>query len=61
MFENFFGNAQAAATLEQMIDGERIPQTMIFAGQGGLGKGYSRQAFRAAPARSSRKDPSTTI
>ena len=45
MFEKFFGNAQAVATLEQMITGERIPQTLIFAGQGGLGKATLARRF----------------
>ena len=45
MFENFWGNAQAVATLQQMIAGERIPQTLIFAGQGGLGKATLARRF----------------
>jgi DNA polymerase III subunit delta' len=36
--ENFWGNRQAVATLRQMIAQERVPQTLIFAGEGGLGK-----------------------
>jgi DNA polymerase III subunit delta' len=45
VFEKFFGNAQAVATLEQMVSGERIPQTLIFAGQGGLGKATLARRF----------------
>ncbi len=45
MFEKFWGNAQAVATLQQMIAGERIPQTLIFAGQGGLGKATLARRF----------------
>ena len=44
-FDNFWGNAQAVATLKQMIAGERIPQTLIFAGQGGLGKATLARRF----------------
>ncbi|HEY3839969.1 MAG TPA: DNA polymerase III subunit delta' [Bryobacteraceae bacterium] len=42
---NFWGNAQAVTTLRQMIDRERIPQTLIFAGQGGLGKATLARRF----------------
>lgn len=45
MFESFWGNAQAVATLEQMLAFERIPQTMIFAGQSGLGKATLARRF----------------
>ena len=45
MFDRFWGNAQAVATLRQMIAGERIPQTLIFAGQGGLGKATLARRF----------------
>jgi len=45
VFEKFWGNAQAVATLQQMIAGERIPQTLIFAGQGGLGKATLARRF----------------
>lgn len=44
-FENFWGNAQAVATLRQMISLQRIPQTLIFAGQGGLGKATLARRF----------------
>src|ERR1700719_946307 len=45
MFENFRGNTQAVATLRQMIAADRIPQTLIFAGQGGLGKATLARRF----------------
>jgi DNA polymerase-3 subunit delta' len=38
VFEGFFGNGQVVATLRQMVERDRIPQTLIFAGQSGLGK-----------------------
>ncbi len=44
-FYNFWGNAQAVATLQQMISGQRIPQTLIFAGEGGLGKATLARRF----------------
>jgi DNA polymerase-3 subunit delta' len=44
-FANFWGNAQAVATLRQMIAEQRIPQTLIFAGQGGLGKATLARRF----------------
>src|SRR5262249_8465020 len=44
-FENFWGNLQPAATLRQMIAENRIPQTLIFAGQGGLGKATLARRF----------------
>jgi len=44
-FANFWGNAAAVATLRQMISGQRIPQTLIFAGEGGLGKATLARRF----------------
>lgn len=44
-FVNFWGNAHAVAALRQMIAGQRIPQTLIFAGQGGLGKATLARRF----------------
>jgi DNA polymerase III subunit delta' len=38
MFENFWGNQAVAAALEQMIEQERIPQTLLLAGPEGVGK-----------------------
>ncbi len=45
MFKNFWGHTQAVSTLEHMIAGSRIPQTLIFAGQGGLGKATLARRF----------------
>ncbi len=38
MFENFWGNARAADSIEQMIAQDRLPQTLLFAGPEGVGK-----------------------
>ncbi len=45
--ENFFGNASAAATLAEMIRGERIPQTILLSGPEGLGKATLARRFGA--------------
>jgi DNA polymerase III subunit delta' len=45
--ENFFGNQAAAATLEEMIRGERIPQTLLLAGPDGVGKATLARRFAA--------------
>ena len=47
MFENFQGNLHAQTTLERMIEHERIPQTMLFAGLAGLGKATLVRRFAA--------------
>lgn len=47
MFENFRGNAHVQATLAGMIERERIPQTMLFAGLEGLGKATLVRRFAA--------------
>ncbi|MBM3783983.1 MAG: DNA polymerase III subunit [Acidobacteria bacterium] len=47
MFENFHGNAPAAETLEEMIRGERIPQTLLLAGPEGIGKATLARRFAA--------------
>ena len=47
MFENFLGNAHVQTTLEGMIERERIPQTMLFAGLEGLGKATLARRFAA--------------
>ena len=47
MFENFCGNQHVQRTLEGMIDRERIPQTMLFAGLEGLGKATLVRRFAA--------------
>src|SRR5438128_6120384 len=38
MFENFWGNADVTTALEQMIEQDRIAQTLLFAGPEGIGK-----------------------
>jgi DNA polymerase III subunit delta' len=38
MFDNFWGNAQTAEAIEQMIAQDRLPQTLLFAGPEGVGK-----------------------
>lgn len=45
--ENFFGNQTAAATLEEMIRGGRIPQTLLLAGPDGVGKATLARRFAA--------------
>jgi DNA polymerase-3 subunit delta' len=38
MFENFWGNAAVCEALEQMVEGGRLSQTLLFSGTEGLGK-----------------------
>ena len=38
MFENFWGNPQVTQALEQMIEQDRLAQTLLFAGPEGVGK-----------------------
>jgi DNA polymerase-3 subunit delta' len=38
MFDNFWGNAHVAQTLEQMAGQERLAQTLLFSGPEGIGK-----------------------
>ena len=38
MFEDFWGNSHVTAALERMIEQQRIPQTLLFAGPEGIGK-----------------------
>jgi len=45
VFEGFYGNGQVVATLRQMVERDRIPQTLIFAGQSGLGKATLARRF----------------
>lgn len=48
IFPNFFGNAAVAQTLKQMIDSERIPQTILLSGTEGIGKATLARRFAAA-------------
>src|SRR5579864_6994679 len=38
MFETFWGNARVTQALAQMIEQDRLPQTLLFAGPEGVGK-----------------------
>ena len=46
--EHYFGNADIAATLEDAIRRERIPQTLLFSGPEGVGKATLARRFAAA-------------
>jgi len=45
LFGNFLGNAHAARALERMAQSGRIPQTLLFAGQEGVGKATLARRF----------------
>jgi DNA polymerase-3 subunit delta' len=45
--ENFYGNQSAAATLEDMIRGSRIAQTLLLSGPEGIGKATLARRFGA--------------
>ncbi len=47
MFEDFYGNRAAQETLEQMMERERIPQTILLAGPEGVGKATLARRFAA--------------
>ncbi len=47
MFDNYFGNRHVQTALTGMIERERIPQTMLFAGLEGLGKATLARRFAA--------------
>jgi DNA polymerase III subunit delta' len=46
--ENFHGNQDVVETLEQMIRGDRITQTLLFSGPEGVGKATLARRFAAA-------------
>jgi DNA polymerase-3 subunit delta' len=46
--ENFFGNSDVVETLEQMIRGDRITQTLLLSGPEGVGKATLARRFGAA-------------
>ena len=50
-FENFYGNPEIAAALQEMIRGGRTPQTMLFSGPEGIGKATLARRFGAELAR----------
>lgn len=47
MFPDFMGNKAAVETLEQMILGERVPQTILLDGPEGVGKATLARRFAA--------------
>jgi DNA polymerase III subunit delta' len=46
--ENFYGNSDVVDTLEQMIRGDRITQTLLLSGPEGVGKATLARRFAAA-------------
>ncbi|MEO8127179.1 MAG: AAA family ATPase [Bryobacteraceae bacterium] len=48
MFDNFFGNREAVTTLAQMMERERIPQTILLSGPEGVGKATLARRFASA-------------
>jgi DNA polymerase-3 subunit delta' len=47
-FPDFFGNTQVAQTLAQMLEKQRIPQTILLGGPEGVGKATLVRRFAAA-------------
>ncbi|HYZ85478.1 MAG TPA: AAA family ATPase [Bryobacteraceae bacterium] len=48
MIRNFYGNAEVVATLEQMLAGGRLQQTLLLAGPEGVGKATLARRFAGA-------------
>ena len=48
MFETLLGNAPIAAAIRQMLDENRLPQTLLFAGPEGVGKATLARLVAAA-------------
>ena len=48
MFENFHGNAEAQRVLQEMVRGQRLPQTILLAGPEGIGKATLARRFAAS-------------
>lgn len=48
MIEDFYGNREAVETLEQMLQGHRMPQTILLAGAEGIGKATLVRRFATA-------------
>src|SRR4051794_13904924 len=47
MFSDFYGNQSVQQTLSHMIEGQRIPQTLLLAGPEGVGKATLARRFAA--------------
>ena len=47
MFERFCGNSPITAVLERMIEQQRIPHALLFAGPEGIGKATLARRFGA--------------
>ncbi len=48
MYENFHGNAEAQRVLQEMVRGQRMPQTILLAGPEGIGKATLARRFAAS-------------
>src|SRR5215472_11693421 len=48
MFDDFWGNRHVTQALEQMVEQDRLPQTLLFAGPEGVGKATLARRLGAA-------------